>query len=241
MESVTITREDVTAGLGPALAYTVGIDIGQKRDPTAISVVEVRERTTGHTSEAMHITRHLERLPLGTSYPKIAERLAVIVKNAQQEARQQHFEERGVTNPRDYRFTVYIDSTGVGQPVADILSETGLDIHPTYFTHGDRRTVDRDQVTMGKLWLVSRLKGLFQTGRIRLPPNHAEAQAMMQELSDYEVRVDERANDRYGAFKVGAHDDLVTSLGLAVQDEGILDRLHGFDDLDDYYRRHIGG
>ena len=25
------------------------------------------------------------------------------------------------------------------------------------------------------------------------------------------------ANDRYGAFKVGTHDDLVTALGLAVQ------------------------
>lgn len=34
---------------------------------------------------------------------------------------------------------------------------------------------------------------------------------------DYEIRVDENANDKYGAFKVGTHDDLVTSLGLAVQ------------------------
>lgn len=232
--------ESVTAGMGPALACTVGIDIGQKRDPTAIAVVEVRERTTGHTSEAMHITRHLERLPLGTSYPKIAERLAVIVKNAQQEARQQHFEERGVTNPREYGFTVYIDSTGVGQPVVDILAETGLDIHPVYFTHGDRRNEEDGNITIGKLWLVSRLKTLFQTGRIRLPPNHAEAQAMMQELQDYGIRVDQQANDRYGAFKVGAHDDLVTALGLAVQDEGILDRLHGFDDLDAYYGRQLG-
>jgi hypothetical protein len=32
-----------------------------------------------------------------------------------------------------------------------------------------------------------------------------------------EIRVEERANDTYGAFKVGTHDDLVTALGLAVQ------------------------
>jgi hypothetical protein len=37
----------------------------------------------------------------------------------------------------------------------------------------------------------------------------------MQE--DAESRVDENANDRYGAFRVGTHDDLVTALGLAVQ------------------------
>lgn len=30
-------------------------------------------------------------------------------------------------------------------------------------------------------------------------------------------RVSENANDTYGAFKVGTHDDLVTALGLAVQ------------------------
>ena len=40
---------------------------------------------------------------------------------------------------------------------------------------------------------------------------------MARELEDYEIRVTEDANDRYGAFKVGAHDDLVTALGLAVQ------------------------
>jgi hypothetical protein len=41
----------------------------------------------------------------------------------------------------------------------------------------------------------------------------------VQELLDYEIRVDENANDKYGAFRVGTHDDLVTALGLAVQRE----------------------
>jgi hypothetical protein len=40
---------------------------------------------------------------------------------------------------------------------------------------------------------------------------------LTDELLTYELRVDENANDRYGAFKVGTHDDLVTALGLAVQ------------------------
>ena len=30
-------------------------------------------------------------------------------------------------------------------------------------------------------------------------------------------RVDANANDTYGAFRVGSHDDLVTALGLATQ------------------------
>ena len=44
----------------------------------------------------------------------------------------------------------------------------------------------------------------------------AAAQELAAELRTYEILVDERANDRHGAFKVGTHDDLVTALGLAV-------------------------
>ena len=43
---------------------------------------------------------------------------------------------------------------------------------------------------------------------------------LAQELIDYEIRVEPDANDKYGVFKVGTHDDLVTALGLAVQDDG---------------------
>jgi len=71
-------------------------------------------------------------------------------------------------------------------------------------------------VSLGKTWLVSRLQVLLQTGRILLPKT-AEAEALAKELMDYEIRVTEQANDTYGAFKVGTHDDLVTALGLATQ------------------------
>jgi len=239
MDPVTITREDVTAGMGPALAFTIGVDVGQARDPTAICVVELRQRQTSSGWEGVHITRFLERLPLGTSYPKIGERLVEIATNARQRARQEYVNERGQA-PRDdwsYGFNVYIDATGVGRPVVDILAESGLNVIPVFFTHGDRRTEDRDQITLGKAWLVSRLKTLFQTGRVRLPPNHPEAPAMIDELQNYEIKVDQNANDRYGAFRVGKHDDLVTALGLATQDEEIIAQLESRLALDDYYRR----
>ena len=87
-----------------------------------------------------------------------------------------------------------------------------------YFTYGDRRIVEHhDQVTLGKAWLVSRMQALFQGGRLHLPPGHREAETLTRELLDYEIRVDKNANDTYGAFKVGSHDDLVTALGLATQ------------------------
>ncbi len=68
---------------------------------------------------------------------------------------------------------------------------------------------------LGKAWLVSRMQALLQGGLLHLP-NTSEAEQLGRELLDYEIRVSEDANDRYGAFSVGTHDDLVTALGLAV-------------------------
>jgi hypothetical protein len=79
---------------------------------------------------------------------------------------------------------------------------------------------ENGSITLGKAWLVSRMQALFQGERLHLPPGHPEAETLVKELLDYEIRVDQDANDKYGAFKVGTHDDLVTALGLATQDDG---------------------
>jgi len=186
---------------------TIGADIGQKRDPTAVAVAEVEARVGRHKPEFYHVIRHMERLPLGTSYPDVATRLAEIVGGTRQR--------RGLVH------TLYVDATGVGQPVVDALAAAnlGVPLMAVYFTHGDRRLEQEGPpryVSLGKTWLVSRLQVLLQTGRILLPKT-AEAEALAKELMDYEIRVTEQANDTYGAFKVGTHDDLVTALGLATQ------------------------
>ncbi len=59
----------------------------------------------------------------------------------------------------------------------------------------------------------------MQTGRIHLPRTD-KMDAMQRGLLDYEIRVNEHANEQYGAFTVGTHDDLVTALGLAVPQTG---------------------
>jgi hypothetical protein len=189
----------------------IGIDIGQKRDPTAVAVVEVEQRF----AEAHYVVRFLERRPLGEPYPVIARRLAEVIGNVRQVVFDPRQRLPVASAPATLNLSVFADATGVGQPIVDLLAEAGETIVPVYFVHGDRRTEEHGRITLGKAWLASRLKSLFQTGRIHLPTT-TEALAMKQELLDYEIRVDENANDKYGAFKVGAHDDLVTALGLAV-------------------------
>ncbi len=51
----------------PAPRYTVGLDLGQAKDYTALCVLERH----GEAEQAVFHARHLERFPLGTSYPAI--------------------------------------------------------------------------------------------------------------------------------------------------------------------------
>src|SRR5215217_6608690 len=187
-------------------AVTVGVDIGQRRDPTAIAVVEQEER---RDTETHHMVRHLERLPLGSPYPAVAERVAAVVGGV-------HTATSGEAP------TLYVDATGVGTPIVDVLRAANVGdlarLEAVFFNHGDRRKVERGEVKLGKAWLVSRMQALLQSGLLHLPRT-AEAEVLGKELLDYEIRVTEDANDRYGAFRVGAHDDLVTAVGLATQDD----------------------
>src|SRR5688500_677185 len=91
-------------------AVTVGVDIGQRRDPTAIAVVEQEKR---RDTETHHIARHLERLPLGSPYPVVAERIAALVGGV-------HAVTSGKTP------TLYVDATGVGTPIVDVLKASGV-------------------------------------------------------------------------------------------------------------------
>ncbi len=206
---------------------TIGIDIGQKVDPTALVICEATRpgpvtegiapglmRTTKPVGriETSFTVRDLGRLPLGTSYPDVARKVVEVVVALQL---------RGIYRPR-----LMVDATGVGLPVVDILREA-LKGKPhvliaCMFTHGDRYTKEEFKRTasVGKAFLVSRLQALLQTGRIKLPDTE-EARVLARELQDYEIRISEDANMKAGAFRVGTHDDLVTALGLAVLDDPI--------------------
>ena len=191
-------------------AVTLGVDIGQRVDPTAIAVVETerRKRADGKGTEVHHLARHVERLPLGTPYPDVASRVAEIATGVCERG-------SGGSSPQ-----LYLDATGVGTPILDLLKSARVRARlvAVYFTHGDRRNLVDGEVRLGKAWLVSRMQALLQQGLLHLPRT-PEAEQLGRELLDYEIKVSEDANDRYGAFKVGSHDDLVTALGLAVQED----------------------
>lgn len=88
------------------------------------------------------------------------------------------------------------------------------------------------------------MQALLQPGLLHLPRTR-EAEALGKELLDYEIRVSEDTNDRYGAFRVGTHDYLVTALGPAVQEDaggGAASLFHDFGGMGfrDFPRRTPG-
>ncbi len=99
----------------------IGADLGQARDPTAVAVADV------HTPE-IHV-RHLERLPLGTPYPKVVERIGNLVDKLP-------------------GADLVVDATGVGRAVLDQMCEAGL--APVAVTITGGRFISYD----GAMWRV---------------------------------------------------------------------------------------
>src|SRR5260221_8646936 len=82
---------------------SIGIDVGKLHDPTAIAVAELERRHNGKWREGNmlltslnqverigearpvlvvhYLLRHIERLPLGTSYPKVSKHIADMLCN----------------------------------------------------------------------------------------------------------------------------------------------------------------
>lgn len=190
------------------MAISIGVDVGKQRDPTAVAVVESEWREVDGRTEAHFNVRHLERLPLGTPYPEVVERIARITDQVRAKSGE--------------RPMVFVDSTGVGGPVVDLLRErvqSGL-VVPVTFTAGDRRTESWEdgflRVSLGKSLMVSRLQAMLGSGRLHLPRT-PEAGALTRELLNFELRVDQSGHETSGAFRTGTHDDLVCALGLATQ------------------------
>ncbi len=210
---------------------TIGVDVGQRADPSAVVVAE--QVPNPHGARARYAVRHLERLPLGTPYREVADRLALLYRNTtallgDRMAREDY--QRGgymqAADPAELwqlraREAVWVlmDATGCGLPVVDFLRErSGIatgHLTAVMFTAGEGANVHlgAQSGTVSKSYMVSRLQALLASGRILLPDT-PEAHSLTDELDDFEVSVTSQANVQWGA-KSGAHDDLVSALGLA--------------------------
>lgn len=193
--------------------WFVGVDLGQSTDPTAINVMNHRvtplddwimdmkaERWKQRKIEHFDV-RHLERLPLGMSYPKQIQRVADLLARA----------------PLDkLKPKLVIDETGVGRPVGDMFDVAGLRPSRVTITAGLEATQHGAKTWhVPKGLLISNVEARLHAGELRFAVEAPDAAALKDELKDFKRKISEAGRTTYAA-RVGAHDDLVLSVAIAL-------------------------
>ena len=186
------------------VTYHAGLDLGQAKDYSALAVME---RTTAlrpdgdRAGASRYAVRHLERFPLGTAYTDVCGRVSSLF-----------------AAPPLAGGVLAIDHTGVGRPVVDMLRKSGVKgtLRPVTITAGHQASMDgRGGWLVPKKDLVGTMQVLLQQRRLQVAPELAEADTLVRELLGFEVKVTAAANETFGAWREGAHDDLVLAVAVA--------------------------
>ena len=188
--------------------FFVGAGLGQSRDPSTIAVVE-RAEVMGPFDPVMFAyqklaalrLRHVERIPLGTGYPEVVRRLAEVARS------------RELTG----RCRLVVDATGVGRPVVDLLRDArpGCLVMPVVVTSGEQETSSGGYYCVPKRDLIVGLQVLMQTGGLQFAKGMKFGVELAAEMAAMEVRVSPAGREQYGAWREGAHDDLVFAVALS--------------------------
>jgi hypothetical protein len=203
--------------------YVVGVDLGQARDPTAIVVVEVvwghwqwnawrkRQEITYDVENYRYHVVHLERMPLGTSYPAIAEHIQDLMDAIPQQGKGS----LDMWGDAETRVWLAVDATGVGRPVLDMLRTSGLKPVAITIHGGDEVHSEGGGFSVPKRDLISAIQVKLQQKRLKFAAGLSGVHILTQELLNFRYRISDKGHDSYGAWREGQHDDMVLALACA--------------------------
>jgi hypothetical protein len=218
--------------------YSVGVDLGQANDFTAIAVLEktiappetamfspLGEHPGNRLVEgrAVYDLVYLKRPKLGTPYDTIAKRVADLICELEPEG---SFGELG-------QVTLSVDGTGVGRAVVDLLDaefkrrgSTSKSIPRVDFRRvsvtGSQGTLKRPTRTDGywavpKKDLIFPAVAAFQQGKIRIARGIKDRDALVDELKNYRSKVNiATGNLAFEPWRESQHDDLLFATCLAL-------------------------
>jgi hypothetical protein len=188
--------------------FFIGVDLGQRRDRTAIVIIECAEIASNQRNAITfapdrrnrRAVRHIERLPLDTPYTVIAERIG------------RKADELAAHAP----CSVIVDATGVGLPVVDALRfpASRWKLVPVTIGHADREIYADGFWRVAKRDLMARLQVAFDFDELTIAGNLPEAETLIEELMAMRATIRSTGRTRYES-PGEAHDDLAIALSLA--------------------------
>jgi hypothetical protein len=178
--------------------FLLGLDLGQTQDFTALAVLE-RQAPAQAGAKPEYALRHLKRFPLGTAYTEIVPAVAVLRRN--EPLRQA---------------PLVVDQTGVGRAVVDMLRQTASGVIAVTITGGHAVTRAEDSsYHVPKKELITALQVVMQERCLQIARSLPDATALVRELQQFQVKVTAAANETFGVWRDGQHDDLVLAVALA--------------------------
>jgi hypothetical protein len=216
----------------PILSYFVGLDLGQAADYTALAVVE--QRTVDETT--YYDVRHLQRWPVGTSYPAIIRDVRSMI------------EQDPLRN-----CMIAIDQTGVGRTIVDMFRELepAADVRAITLTLGHTVHWNNRSHYVPKLEMAGVMQTLLQTHRIKFAIC-PETPELVKELQTFRVKVPATPVEDFESWRERPHDDLCFAVMMAVwlgEREGpavltcspVVEIAPGLDILNPYWWSPAGG
>lgn len=187
--------------------FILGLDLGQSRDHTALTAVDLVYTDHGIDPVSMERKRwpklrllFAARLPLGTDYVLVPSHVKRLIAEIQ---RRQPF---GCDSKVD--LDLYIDAAGPGRPIVDLLRAQRMPAHlrSVHLTGGHQAVVHPDgMLTIPRRELVANLRMVCEAANLRVHPGLREWPSLREELLNISLTGGQ-----------STHDDLAIALALAV-------------------------
>ncbi len=182
--------------------YVLGLDLGQKKDFTALALAEL---SRGADRSRHYAFRHLRRWPLGTAYTSIGEDVAELAERL------------------GGRACLVVDGTGVGAGIVDLFRRARMQdalrvqqLLAVTITGGHKVKAVPGGFHVPKKDLVGAVDSALQTRRLTIARGMKEARALTRELQMFRAKVTIAGNETFEAWREREKDDLVLATALAV-------------------------
>lgn len=169
-----IVKDECLADVKKDHKYVMGVDVGKHEDYMAVCVIDIWNNNVVYAERSKEILYNLQK--------------ARIMAVAQR-----------YNNAR-----IIVDSTAVGEPIADDLQREKLFVITDYKFSGK-----------SKAQLVEKGIVFVEQKKVFLPPDGISGVPLVSEMSAYGYNLTEKGNVTYGAPR-GLHDDIATAFLLAV-------------------------